>query len=166
MTYQTERENFLLAMQREGMAPDVARKILRYANTVQRCAAAECNGDWPYDNGERTVKPCARCQSGCVPAALRSGLCPSCRAEDAITKLCGQSCGNCGRPSSCTWPTGCGACHWVDPIEQTRLTRNAPVFVPHFQGDPRGCCVKIAVPSGKSDAWGEPAAICVPTRRY
>ena len=32
-----------------------------------------------------------------------------------------------------------------------------------FQSDPRGACVKIKVPSGKTNDWGQ-AGICVPTR--
>ncbi len=37
-----------------------------------------------------------------------------------------------------------------------------PGFVPVFNGDPRGCTVKIQVPSGKTDDWGK-EGICVPT---
>jgi hypothetical protein len=38
-------------------------------------------------------------------------------------------------------------------------------FAPVFQGDPRGCCVKLKVPSGYTDDWGQ-TGLCVPTRRY
>ena len=31
-----------------------------------------------------------------------------------------------------------------------------------FQGDPRGCTVKVTVPSGKTNDWGK-EGICVPT---
>ena len=34
---------------------------------------------------------------------------------------------------------------------------------PMFQGDPRGATVKIVVPSGKTNDWGN-TGICVPTR--
>lgn len=37
-----------------------------------------------------------------------------------------------------------------------------PGFKPVFSGDPRGCTVKIAVPSGKTDDMGR-EGICVPT---
>ena len=33
---------------------------------------------------------------------------------------------------------------------------------PDFSGDPRGCTVKLAVPSGRTDDWGR-TGICVPT---
>lgn len=36
-------------------------------------------------------------------------------------------------------------------------------FKPVFSGDPRGCTVKIQVPSGRTNDWGK-EGICVPTR--
>jgi len=38
-----------------------------------------------------------------------------------------------------------------------------PGFGVVFCGDPRGACVKIKVPSGRTDDWGQ-TGICVPTR--
>ncbi len=35
-----------------------------------------------------------------------------------------------------------------------------------FNGDPRGACVKLRVPSGRNNDWGGGGWICVPTRRY
>ena len=35
--------------------------------------------------------------------------------------------------------------------------------VPKTSGDPRGACVKLRVPSGKTNDWGQ-EGICVPTR--
>ena len=35
-------------------------------------------------------------------------------------------------------------------------------FVPVFSNDPRGSCVKIRVPSGRTDDWGQ-TGLCVPT---
>jgi hypothetical protein len=35
-----------------------------------------------------------------------------------------------------------------------------------IQGDPRGACVKVKVPSGRGDSWGDPAFLCVPTAGY
>ena len=42
-------------------------------------------------------------------------------------------------------------------------TSNGHRFEPEFQGDPRGAVVKIKVPSGKTNDWGN-IGICVPTR--
>lgn len=36
-------------------------------------------------------------------------------------------------------------------------------MTPKFSQDPRGACVKIKVPSGKTNDWGQ-KGICVPTR--
>lgn len=40
---QKEREEFLLAMAREGVPAEVARKVMRHAATVQRLAVDACN---------------------------------------------------------------------------------------------------------------------------
>lgn len=34
-----------------------------------------------------------------------------------------------------------------------------------FSGDPRGACVKLKVPSGRTDDWAK-TGICVPTREH
>lgn len=149
MDYQREREQFLLAMQAEGMPPDVARLILRHANTIQRCAVLECSSEaadrdrvrcpgtepnclcrdyGSYDpKGTRHGKPAPH---GTVPRIART----SARAEARIAALCAQ-------------------------------VSNGKPFVPVFHGDPRGACVKLQVPSGKTDDWGR-EGMCVPTRTY
>jgi hypothetical protein len=56
----------------------------------------------------------------------------------------------------------------VDEAAQARILRRCAIyngegFEAKFQDDPRGACVKIIVPSGRSDSWsGE--GMCVPTR--
>ena len=38
-------------------------------------------------------------------------------------------------------------------------------IVPHFNGDPRGACVKLLLPSGRWNSWGgKEDGYCVPTR--
>lgn len=39
------------------------------------------------------------------------------------------------------------------------------VFAADFNGDPRGCCTKLRVPSGRTNNWGG-THIYVPTRRF
>lgn len=143
MSYQSEREAFLVRMTQEGMDLATARKILRHANTVQRLSAAECNGDYPCDNGERKVDFCPKCESGYVPSSIKGGLCPNCRAAQTIRLLCEAQ--------------GCKADHGP--------CADQPRFVAITQGDPRGACVKIQVPSGFTDDWGR-EGVCVPTRNY
>ena len=81
MSYQNARDQFLAFMIREGATLDDARALLRYATTLQRLACAQCNGDWPYDNGQRPVVPCPECEAGTVPSALKGApkSCPDCR---------------------------------------------------------------------------------------
>lgn len=38
-------------------------------------------------------------------------------------------------------------------------------IVPNFSGDPRGAVVKLRVPSGRTNDWGQ-TGVCVPTLRY
>jgi hypothetical protein len=130
MNYQQERDEFIGLMVAEGLPVSIARAVMSKAATIQRLSEAECNGDYPCDNGERKVKFCARCESGYVPSSLnKAGVCPNCRAQDQIAKT---------------------------------LTPFAG-FKPNFQGDPRGACVKLSVPSGKTNDMGR-EGICVPTR--
>jgi len=87
-SYSKQRESFLVAMANKGIELDIARSILRNANTIQRLSTAECNGDYPCDNGERKVRECSKCQSGYVPSSLnKAGICPNCRAAQRIVTL-------------------------------------------------------------------------------
>ena len=46
-----------------------------------------------------------------------------------------------------------------------RLAELGPGFaVAEFSGDPRGATVKIRVPSGYGDSWGDRTMLCVPVR--
>lgn len=129
MGYRKDRDAFIASMTSEGVPVEVITSVLRDAATHQRLSEAACNGDWPCDNGERKVRPCARCEGGYVPSVLlKGGLCPSCRAENRITAK----------------------------LAPFRVT-------PDFSGDPRGCTVKLVVPSGRTDDWGR-TGLCVPTR--
>ena len=113
------------------MNTDIARRLMREAQTLDRLAAAQCNGDWPADNGERPVIFCT-CGSGFVPSVFKGKprLCPDCRATARVQKML---------------PEG---------------------FKAIFGGDPRGCVLKITVPSGATNDWGKDG-ICVPVRvRY
>lgn len=148
MTYQRDRESFLLTMQSEGMPPDIARRILRHAQTVQRCAELACSSE----AADRDRVPC----HGDVPRIAVT----SARAEARIRELCetaSDSIEECG---------SCGAYHragYVGDCRNDRERFHDWQFTPVFSGDPRGACVKIRVPSGKSDSWGGDG-ICVPTR--
>jgi hypothetical protein len=94
-----DREQWLMNASRLGLNDYQARKLARLASTHNRLAEAECNGDYPCDNGERKVIWCDRCGSGYVRSAtFASGnepltghdgpysgrICKSCRTEDLI----------------------------------------------------------------------------------
>ncbi len=84
---QREREEFLVKISSEGLPLEIARKVMRHAATIQRLSEAECNGDYPCDNGERKVSFCAKCESGYVPSSMRGGICPNCRAAARIEAI-------------------------------------------------------------------------------
>lgn len=143
MTYQTERDEFISRLTREiptqppHMIADLARGILRAASTLDRLAVAQCNGDWPADNGERKTVVCPICECGWVPSSLavaKSGphkgqkVCQDCRTEERLTAT--------------LKPYG------IEPI---------------YGGDPRGYVVKLKMPSGATNTWSQDG-IGVPTR--
>jgi hypothetical protein len=84
MTYQAEREAFIVNMTKAGIPITTARAVLRHTATLHRLAEASCNGDWPADNGERKTKPCPQCGSGWAPSSFRAGVCPDCRTEALV----------------------------------------------------------------------------------
>lgn len=83
------REEFIAAFAREGISTDHARAFLRYGATLQRLAEAQCNGDYPADNGERHTEQCSLCLSGWVPSVLKGPekLCPDCRTGRKASAL-------------------------------------------------------------------------------
>lgn len=72
MTYQHERDEFLLKVG-PVLGLGTATMLLRHASTLQRLAVAQCNGDYPADNGERKVVPCPLCESQWVPSQITGG---------------------------------------------------------------------------------------------
>jgi hypothetical protein len=101
MSYTTEREEFIARMSREGVRLDVTRALLRYASTLQRLAVAQCNGDWPADNGERRTAECPKCGSCWAPSSFKTAtyqnavgtgtwkqkVCPDCYAESKVRAI-------------------------------------------------------------------------------
>lgn len=140
---QKEREEFLLAMAREGVPPDVARLVLRHAATVQRLAVDDCNGV-PYDRGEKprhywtspTTFACGVEDHPTVKFTKRRPCvtCPACRSTFAESRI---------------------------------LALLAPFdVVPNFQGDPRGACVKLKLKTHRGNSFGGEGLYCVPTPNY
>lgn len=89
MTSRRHREDFIARLAKHNIRPDDARKLLRYARTLHRLAEAQCNGDWPADNGQRPVEPCAECDGLWVPSVLLKGKrCPDCRTTALVRNIC------------------------------------------------------------------------------
>ena len=80
-----DREQFLMHCTRLGLNDYRARRFARMASTHDRLCEAQCNGDWPCDNGERKVIFCTRCEGGMVRSKIVAGVCEQCRLEDRIT---------------------------------------------------------------------------------
>lgn len=84
-----EREMFIAQTAKLGVRYEDAAKLLRYAATLQRLSEAQCNGDWPADNGVRPSVQCKRCEGSWDAGAIRKrdGLCVDCRTEDKARDL-------------------------------------------------------------------------------
>ncbi len=133
MSAQKERDEFIARATQIGLSLDTARKLLRYATTLQRLAEAQCNGDWPADNGERKVQPCPKCEAGFVPSSFRGvteTIVPEHQrqpAEQHTIKICPD----------------CYASYRVWAI------LDGTGYQPYFQGDPRGAVLQL-FPAGTS----------------
>lgn len=129
MTYQQDRDETVALLTIEGMPLPVIRRLFSLSQTLHRLAVAQCNGDWPADNGERKTVVCPECAGCWHPSAMKGTpkLCPDCRATARTHAI---------------MPTG---------------------FRAVLQGDPRGCVLKVAVPSGRTNDGGR-EGICIPVR--
>lgn len=102
MSHQHDRDLFIREATLAGLALHDTLKLMRYATTLQRLAEAQCNGDWPYDNGERKVETCPQCEAGCVSTAFKrvaymsegpggrtyyKRICPDCYAQEKVTAI-------------------------------------------------------------------------------
>jgi hypothetical protein len=122
----TERERAIIGLTQLGISEQDIRGTLRDARTLARLAEAACNGDWPCDNGQRTVVSCDRCGCGMVRSKVKTvGACR--RLRDYGMQLCED-------------------CRVSDRVE-TRLRPYAPQGIGvEIQGDPRGYVVKVYGP--------------------
>jgi hypothetical protein len=98
-----DRERFISEAGRHGIRYEDATKLLRYGATLHRLAEAQCNGDWPADNGERKAEACPLCESLWAPSVICGGktakeahrlldskakpqrACPDCRTSAAAS---------------------------------------------------------------------------------
>ena len=169
MSYQNDRDNFIVRASREGLDLATCRKLLRYATTLQRLQEAQCNGDWPY-NGDRD-RPSCSCAfidhahgDDCVKEKARFDrrftTCPKCEASGVAKSAL--------KYSSRTFLVGkldqgksavvrvCPDCRTQELVRELLKrcqydTGSAVIlsgaFEPIFQGDPRGAVLKLATPN-------------------
>ena len=135
MSKQSARDQFISETTRAGIPVTVAWALLRKAATAQRLAEAQCNGDWPYDNGERKVTPCPSCESGTVPSQLKRG---------AVIASGDRGCW-----SSANVPV-CPDCRNAGQIAYILADANVGYFA-RLCGDPRGYVVRL-YPTGTPEA--------------
>ena len=137
-------------------AVDLARKLMRHASTLQRLAAAQCNGDWPADNGQRKTAECAVCGSYWVPSAITGGKLARAAMEHANSAVYDQL---------NQIPKACPDCRTSVAV-RLLVRAHLPMFQPVFSGDPRGYVVKLApVAANHEDInCGRVTLIAVPGR--
>ena len=123
------REQTIAELSRAGIPLATIRKLLRYGATLHRLAEAQCNGDWPCDNGERKVKPCTRCETLWVPSSLVR--------DHTAPKIQGP-----GEDKARWIPMICQDCRTGDLIKAACAEVG---LVADINGDPRGAvlCVKL-----------------------
>lgn len=133
MSYQAHRLEFIARLAASGLpahhAVDLGRKLMRHASTLQRLAVAQCNGDWPADNGQRPTEECPLCVSHWVPSTICGG-----KLADAAARDAGQ------------YPLvriACPDCRTAAAIREL-VRAHLPQYQVIVTGDPRGYVVRLA----------------------
>ena len=135
MSRQEERDRFIAQAALAGLPVDVARKVLRHAATIQRCAELECSSEW----ADRDRVQC--------PGVKKSELC-----------ICDYEYTAPGQHEDVT-----RVARTSQQRENNIRALLAPYGLEaRFQGDPRGWCVRILRPTDRrescyTDGIGVPA---------
>jgi hypothetical protein len=125
MSRQEERDRFIAAAAVAGLPVHVARKVLRHAATIQRCAELECSSE----AADRDRVPC--------PGIKTEGAC-----------ICDFGYSQEGRHETVTRVS-----RTSQQRENAIRKLLAPYGIEaRFQGDPRGYCVRILRPSDRRDS--------------
>lgn len=131
MSKQKDREEFIAIMTQEGMPLPTIRALMRASATLQRLNEAECNVEQIN------------------PRHLNDG--------DGKA-FCGDTSSRVVRMASAVT---CWTCRGVLVERRVAKMLAGTPFVANFQGDPRGAAIKVKVPSGRTNDWGN-EGICVP----
>lgn len=139
MTTKQRRETKLRLI-REGLPSPIVNRILRLATTLHRLSEAQCNGDYPADNGERRVFACVRCNTCWAPESMKRR---PLRAESDGLITSGPVCPDC-----------------IATERVQELLKPFHGFEPIFNGDPRRPVLKLRVPSGATDDYENEGIVC------
>lgn len=137
MSYQSERDQFIARMTREGLSLDMTRALLRAATTIQRYAELACSDEAT----DRDRVPC--------PAVGNKGPCLCDRpndGHDTVTRITVRE-WNLTKRLECTIPKGWAMQTDGDPRGYT-LRVIPPSYAERNQGRDRFNLETIGVPSG------------------
>lgn len=88
MSFTSDRESFMATMSKHGFDQTTCRLLMRYSTTLQHLAVAQCNGDFPCDNGVRPVVACKRCEGLWSKRTLnKAGICKDCQTADLVRRV-------------------------------------------------------------------------------
>lgn len=170
MSFKTERENFIAkwcaqavtgrqTVEHTARGPVVvhvaagdARTMLRYARTLQRLAEAQCNGDYPADNGQRETVACPGCETQWAPEVLK-------RDKVLTAGICDQPGISCTR----AYRDGLKFCPDCRTVRKVKELADKYGYIAQVGGDPRGYVVKLwpagtdAQDMDRTYGWGVPA---------
>ena len=184
MSKQRNRDEFIAIATKEGIPVDVARKLLRYAATLHRLAELECSSEaadrdrvpcprddkpaWSIQHeegghwatvAETVADPMKWFHSNLPAYSMDHAVMAEGWRVEPIPCLC-QDYGTYNSRDHGTVPR-----HAVQTMKikyrVVALCSSIPGIVPVFQFDPRGAVLKLRVPSGRTNDWGQ-TGICVP----
>lgn len=157
-----ERDQAIAGLSRAGVPLHTITLALRHARTLARLAEAQCNGDWPADNGERKVSPCGGGVAHRIGCRVRVCTCHDDSSWGTFERE--------GR-ELLTYPDGCSqcGCHrtgcaglWAPSVlvgpgklcpDCRAETRVRELLGPYgevlVQGDPRGYVASLKLADGR-----------------
>lgn len=173
MSYQSDREEFIgrvaIALADKASAyyaAGVARRLMRHASTLQRLAVAQCNGDWPADNGERKTQECPLCGSNWAPSAITGGKLAR-EAHAASDGVLNAEYETAEKLIEYRNAKACPDCRTTAALVAI-VREELPMYQVIVNGDPRGYVVKLAPAQATREDidCGRAPTIGVPAREY
>ena len=146
MSRQKDRDEFLVIMAAEGLPVDIIRLVMRHGASLHRIAELQCSS-------EAADRDQVRCPQLRAKRYSETCLCRDYGSYDETEKDDPKSYGH-------------GTVPRINVRAAQLQRRLVALLAPYkvelvFQGDPRGCVVKLKVPSGRTNDWGQ-VGICVP----